>query len=474
MIMRFSIPVFTLFLLFISNTLFAAQKLSQPLPISNIAQPEQPPHQMQNTPTENGNWQQVDFSTNIQNQLNFALRKRNAAEIAYWLKHYQANTPQQQFLRDYAQGVLAQLNGDYTQAVTYYRQLLAQSPDLNPIRLELARSLFALKQDDNARTQFEKLLSAADLPSPLQREIGAYLNTLQQRNQWEIQLSGYYVRDTNVNNANDTKQIEGIAQLYKKDDWLPQTAHGIAYSLQVRRDFNLWQAYYLHLNAELFGKTYWDNHDYDDLYIRTYVGIKHKSQRQTWALLPFYERRFYGNHRYQEGTGLRLEYQRWLSPNWQISSALEYTRTRYDEIASLNGNNRLWSNTLIWLTSPRQFFIFGVDYQQERTQVKRYQNHTQTLRLGWGREWQWGISSRIQFSIAKRHYKDKAKIAIFSLGKIRQDHIYRAEILLWKRDWHWLGITPKLQFQWRKQHSNLPSLYNYQNKSINVIFEKNF
>ncbi|MCW9710945.1 surface lipoprotein assembly modifier [Avibacterium sp. 21-586] len=47
-------------------------------------------------------------------------------------------------------------------------------------------------------------------------------------------------------------------------------------------------------------------------------------------------------------------------------------------------------------------------------------------------------------------------------------------MLLWKRDWHWLSITPKLQFQWRKQRSNLPSLYNYQNKSINLIFEKSF
>lgn len=130
MIMRFSIPVFTLSLLFVSNTLFAAQELSQPLPISNIAQPEQPPQQIQNTPTENGNWQQVDFSTNIQNQLNLALRKRNAAEIAYWLKHYQANTPQQQFLRDYAQGVLAQLNGG----------LYAGSYLLSPIISSITRS----------------------------------------------------------------------------------------------------------------------------------------------------------------------------------------------------------------------------------------------------------------------------------------------------------------------------------------------
>ncbi|MFU2089298.1 surface lipoprotein assembly modifier [Avibacterium avium] len=473
--MRFSTPSLTLALLLLSPLLLANPERSQPLPISNIAQPEPLPQAVQNPPVENINWQSTALSaSNIQNQLNLALRSRNAQKIAYWLNHYHAETPQQQFLRDYAQGVLAQLQGDYPQAVQYYRQLLAQSPQLNPIRLELARSLFALKQDDNARNQFEKLLSAPDLPAPLQREIQAYLNALQQRNQWEFQFSGYYVRDTNVNNANNTREIEAIPQFYKKAEWLPQTAHGVAYGMQARRDFNIGQAYYLHLNAELFGKTYWDNHDYDDLYTRAYLGLKHKSPQQTWAILPFYERRFYGNHRYQKGAGLRLEYQRWLTPHWQISSALEYTKTHYDEIKALNGDNRLWSSTLLWLSSPQQFFTLGIDYQQERTQVKRYQNHTQTLRLGWGREWQWGISSRIQFSIAKRDYQDVAKVAIFSLGKPRQDRIYRASFLLWKRDWHWLGITPKLQFQWRKQHSNLPSLYNYQNRSINVIFEKSF
>ncbi|MGY4680018.1 surface lipoprotein assembly modifier, partial [Ursidibacter arcticus] len=36
------------------------------------------------------------------------------------------------------------------------------------------------------------------------------------------------------------------------------------------------------------------------------------------------------------------------------------------------------------------------------------------------------------------------------------------------------GITPKLQLSWRKHDSNLPTLYAYTDKNINVIFETRF
>ncbi|MGY4674580.1 surface lipoprotein assembly modifier, partial [Ursidibacter arcticus] len=36
------------------------------------------------------------------------------------------------------------------------------------------------------------------------------------------------------------------------------------------------------------------------------------------------------------------------------------------------------------------------------------------------------------------------------------------------------GITPKLQFSWRKNRSNLSTLYSYTDKNINLIFETRF
>lgn len=80
-------------------------------------------------------------------------------------------------------------------------------------------------------------------------------------------------------------------------------------------------------------------------------------------------------------------------------------------------------------------------------------------------------------SFIKRNYKDVAKLGnldIFSFNKNRKDHIYSLNLLVWKRDWHLGGITPKLQFTWKKQISNIPQMYSYQQKNINLIFEKSF
>ena len=36
------------------------------------------------------------------------------------------------------------------------------------------------------------------------------------------------------------------------------------------------------------------------------------------------------------------------------------------------------------------------------------------------------------------------------------------------------SITPKLQLSWRKQDSNIPEMYSYTQKNVNMLFEKTF
>lgn len=37
-----------------------------------------------------------------------------------------------------------------------------------------------------------------------------------------------------------------------------------------------------------------------------------------------------------------------------------------------------------------------------------------------------------------------------------------------------MGRSPKLSFLWKKQQSNLASLYAYKDKQITIVLEKNF
>lgn len=420
---------------------------------------------------------EADLAANptlTQQLLSQAIYSRDVQLIGKLLAIYKTFPENDRLLVQFGEAKQAALSDDMPKAIRLYRAMLAARADLNPVRIELAITLFHDKQNAAAEDQFQKALSDPATPAPVQQLIHAYLEALKARNEWSISASAYYVRDTNVNNTSHSREIEQTGYV-KNDDMLPETAHGIAYNLNIGKDFNLGGRYYLGVENDLSGKSYWDNHDYDDLYDRIALGLRYKTAQSTFSLMPFYEKRWYGGESYQWANGARLEVSRWLNPNWQLSSAAEFAKQRYFDNASQNGNTKLLSATLVWARTPQQFFYLGGDFNRERTRVKQYSSDTKSLRFGWGQEWGKGISSRLGFGISQRHYKDKAVLGgLIALGKVRKDRIFNVNLTLWKRDWHVLGITPKLQFSYRKQNSSIPTMYAYDRKNVNLIFEKAF
>ena len=411
--------------------------------------------------------------------LSRAIYARNPEMIKKLLEIYRTFPNRDPIMERFAEGKLAALTENYTLAIEHYREILAKNPNLNPVRIELAIALFNQKQDGAAKDQFEKAQTAGDLPPQVKRLMDAYLEALKERDSWNLDFSFNYVRDTNVNNVGSKRQVvlENGGVLTRSESMLPQTAHGLAYSLDISRDFNLWRSHYLTLGNEFGGKSYWDNHEFDDISNRTFVGYAHKTAKQNFRIKPFYEKRWYGGKSYRWSNGARVEFSRWLSPNWQLSTAGEFSKQRYLDSTSQNGNNKLISATLLWARTPKQFFYLGSDFMAERTKVRQYGSDSKSLRLGWGQEWHWGISSRLGLSIMKREFKDIAKLGnlnLFSFGKRREDKIYGVSLSLWKRDWHIWGITPKPQLSWRKQDSNIPEMYSYTQKNVNILFEKTF
>ena len=458
----------------------------------NIAKPEKREPNLPHLGTEQAEQIQITLEQLKQNPalthelLSRAIYARNPEIIKKLLEIYRTFPNRDPIMERFAEGKLAAITENYNVAIDKYREILAKNPNLNPVRIELAIALFNQKQDSAAKDQFEKAQTASDLPLQAKRLIGAYLEALKERDSWNVDFSFNYVRDTNVNNVGSGHRLVlrngGVITL--PESMLPQTAHGVAYSLGVSRDFNLWDSHYLTFGNELIGKSYWDNHQFDDISNRTFVGYAHKTAKQNFRIKPFYEKRWYGGESYRWSNGARAEFSRWLSPNWQLSTAGEFSKQRYLDSTSQNGNNKLISATLLWARTPKQFFYLGSDFLAERTKVRQYSSDSRSLRLGWGQEWGWlGLSSRLNLSFTQKQYKDVLTFGSFqtplglldlSVGKRRKDKIYGVNLFLWKRDWHILGITPKLQLSWRKQNSNIPEMYSYTQKNVNVLFEKTF
>ncbi|MGX2987674.1 surface lipoprotein assembly modifier, partial [Ursidibacter sp. B-7004-1] len=283
-----------------------------------------------------------------------------------------------------------------------------------------------------------------------------------------------YIRDENVNNSSRSPNIENTG-FSKSDEMLPKKAHGIGYNFGLNKDFNVVNSHYLYLSTQIDGKLHWDNRNYDDIYTRNYFGYKYKKKSYTLSLLPLYEKRWYSNKRYQWGNGIRAEYQKWISQNWQVSSAIEYTKQRYFRNSNQNSYNQLFSSTILWKRNLKQFFYFGIDINKEKSNEKQYSYNSQGVRLGWGQEWKYNISSRINLGISHRKFKDKAILGgILPLGKVRQDKIFYVNLSLWNNNWHLWGILPKLNLAWKQQKSNIPTMYSYSERDIRLNFEKDF
>ncbi|MFZ7235575.1 surface lipoprotein assembly modifier [Avibacterium gallinarum] len=356
-----------------------------------------------------------------------------------------------------------------------YQNFSEHSPRLvNYAKIKQARVLFLDYQNDNARKAFETLQEQNNLTDEEQLLIQDYLQAIKNRESWQFSLGANYLQTKNVNNTSNERHIENTG-FVKNDDMLPQSAHGFAYYFDAQKNWNIIGSHYFYFANNLYGKNYWDKHDYDEMTNRTYFGYQYQNAKYQFGLKPFYERQWFGGHRYNWANGLRVEYGLNFSKHWQISTALEFSQPRYFTQTERSGTIKLASATLIWQPTGKGYYYLGTDFIRENTQLKQYSNDMKALRLGWRQNWGYAIASQINGSIALRQYKDFASLGnILPLDKIRRDKIYSLNLTLWKQDWQYLGFVPKVQFRWKKQNSNIPSMFSYSEKYVQMLIEKDF
>ncbi len=405
--------------------------------------------------------------------LNLAITKNNGEFIAKILRFYEGAEKADAVLIDYAKAKLAKLQGNYAGAIKHLKQILAKNPELDAIRFELATALFYDRQDINAKNQFHKLQSSKNTSRQLNNLINKYLEALEKRNEWNVDISFNYVRETNINNVSNSRYI---GSWKKPDSHLPQTANGFEYYLGVSKDFNLQGKHYLAFENHLNGENYWDNHQYDDITNRTYLGYRYKSANTTFSLLPFYKRNWSGDSHYNNwSNGIKANIYQRLTPHFNFSLTGEYSKNHYPRDDDFNGHYKMLSGTLLWRKNPEQSFYIGLGVNSKTTNVKRFDSVKRSIHVGWNQEWSKGISSRLGIGYSQTKYGGMAKYGgVIPLGKIREDDAYSANLFIWKRDWELFGIIPKLHLNWKKQISNIPSIYSYDKKNVNIIFEKSF
>ena len=414
-----------------------------------------------------------DFAT-LEAQLNQAINQQQHDQIPTLLAQYQTRPQADPNLILFAQAQIAREQKRYREAIRLLRQLLANNPNLTPVRVELAVLLFREHQNTAAQQQFQAAQADPALPADIHALNAQYLNALHERDGWHSYISAQYLNESNVNNVSSTLCIENTPFI-KNPAMQPQKAHGIGYAAGSECDINLTQAHHAHISGYVYGKNYWDNHAYDDITARIQAGYAHKTSQGSLKITPFYEQQWYATHRYKHTHGIRAEKTQRLTDTLQLTLAAEISKQQYHRDHELNGNSKTLSGTLYWQINPRNYLYGGIDALWETTRQKTYSYHLNGYCIGWGHEWNKDLSSHISASVSQRRYQDNYQLGrAIRFDRKRQDEIYTASLMLWKRGWHIKGITPKLNYQWRKQHSNFNSLFSYHKSSLNLLLEKTF
>ena len=394
-----------------------------------------------------------------------AVLQNNEEVVSLLLPLYREIPQKDPVLLSWAEAIEARHQGNYSEAAQRYRTLFTQHSDILPLRYQLAQALFLNNDNEAAKDQFQKL-RAEEMAPEMTAVIDQYLSALNQRDQWKFSGGVSFLNETNINNAPKAGTHIGSWQAWKKE-----SAQGLSYSLGLDKKWSLPNNFFTQQ-----GKYYWDNKKYNELNVRLGWGLGYQTSRWELSLTPFTEKRWYSGgssgsdalKQYSKNSGARFDISYWLNPRWQISSALEYGEQRYDWRKHLNGNNYLFSNTLLYVPKSGQYWFAGLDYSRENTRDKDNAYQRMGSRLGWGQEWPWGISSRITLSYAKRHYQ---AVDFFNIRQKNRE--YASTLTLWHRDLYFWGITPKITWSYQKVKSNHP-FYGYDKNRVFLEMSKTF
>ncbi|OOF44822.1 hypothetical protein BKK50_01105 [Rodentibacter rarus] len=399
-----------------------------------------------------------------------AVLQNNGEVVELLLPLYQNLPEKDPVLFEWAKAIYARRQGDTGQAVQRYRSLFSQHSDILPLRYQLAQVLFLNNDNEAAKDQFQKL-RAENISPEMVAVIDEYLSALNKRNQWKVNGGVSYLNESNINNAPKAGTKIGNWRAWEKE-----SAQGFSYYLNAEKKWSWANNLYTKLQFEGQGQYFWNNKKYNEFTFRIAAGLGYQTARFDTSLSPFTEKRWYGGgssgsdalKHYAKNSGARLEINYWLNEKWQISTALEYGEQRYDWRKHLNGNNYLWSNTLFYIPKSGQYWLAGIDYNRENTRDRDNAYQRKNIRLGWGQEWPFGISSRVNLAYARRTYKD---IDFFQIRQKNDE--YFTSVTLWHRDVYFWGITPKLKWSYQKISSNHP-FYRYDKNRLYLEMSKTF
>ena len=277
-----------------------------------------------------------------------------------------------------------QRNAYFEQAISAFRTILIDRPDLVRVRLELARAYFFRRKDSLATKHFERVL-AIDLPAPVATNIRHFLFLMRQRRRWRADFGFALASDTNINSSSneDTVYLFDLPFRLTKP---PRSKSGVGITIWTSG------AYYYPLSPRLrlrasgrIRRSEYGGSEFDEMNATGTIGPLYHVNRETDAsLLAVVRRNWAGSAPESDDLGARIEANHRIASNLKAGlQGNHYERSyKIKDRKQLDGPRRDATVYIEWFPSSTLRIDAAGGWVWERPKEARYDSNGQWLRAG--------------------------------------------------------------------------------------------
>jgi hypothetical protein len=357
---------------------------------------------------------------------------------------------------------------DYGRAEALFRRILDRDPELLRVRLELARTLFMARKDEQADYHF-RLAAGEHPPALVMRNIVRFREAIRARRAWRFDVDVGFAPDSNINSATDRETVD-INGLPFKLDANGRARSGTGRFVGGQASVRLNRSGNIPIYLGAYGRwTTYRDHDFDDLYAGAEAGPEFRLAGGRVRTTATGLLRWYGRRPLVRSFGARLEYERLLDGKWTVGGTLVVRHSDYARRSDVDG----WdAEVRVSANRPLGPATLGFAYAGvERNWAEDPGQAFWRERIGVGvlKEIGWGLRPQLGLDIARQ--VNDGPLAPF--GKQRRDWQLQGSASIYKRDWSLGGFAPSLRLTVTRNLSTLP-LYDEKRRRAEIRITKAF
>jgi tetratricopeptide (TPR) repeat protein len=349
-------------------------------------------------------------------------------------------------------GMAAMAEGDYANAITAFRGMLARDPSLIRPRLELAMALQKSGDRQGAKYHYEQVL-AAPLPEPVLRNIYRQLVAIREREP-SLKLTLEISSDSNPRQTTDSRIVYIGGLPYQLNDAnRAETVYGMAATADLHLPLPADPTWFTHFYGEAFE---YPGRDLDSTYGQASAGKRFEHGQHSVSLelgghvSQFQDRQQYAGALARIGGFYRLK------PKIGVSSSVQLRSFNYPSLPFLDGAESQLNVMSIFVPNPEQRFEMGTGINHYNAAEAPYSYLQPYLNVRYVHELPGGWITGLRGEARVTRYE--APDPFFQ--ETRHDNEGRVEFDVLNRKLKWWALSPRAIVGYVKRDSNL-DLYRY-------------